>query len=146
MLKKSRKGFTLAELLIVVAIIAVLVAIAVPVFVVALDNAREGVFNANARSLKGLAVEEILTHQDKLALGKDAEEKDQDCWIATGYWDATGNLYLTGIKQAVSTSLPESTPTDYTAFKAFKNFGTKEGSQVSVVITPVEVPTSYPAA
>ena len=31
-MKKSRKGFTLAELLIVVAIIAVLVAVAIPVF------------------------------------------------------------------------------------------------------------------
>ncbi|MGO4946443.1 type IV pilin protein [Blautia sp. Sow4_E7] len=38
-MKKSRKGFTLAELLIVVAIIAVLVAVAIPVFGSQLEKA-----------------------------------------------------------------------------------------------------------
>ena len=36
--KTNKKGFTLAELLIVVAIIAVLVAIAIPVFTAQLEN------------------------------------------------------------------------------------------------------------
>ena len=40
-MKKNRKGFTLAELLIVVAIIAVLVAIAIPVFTTQLEKCRE---------------------------------------------------------------------------------------------------------
>ncbi len=61
MLKRSKKGFTLAELLIVVAIIAVLVAIAVPLFVSGLNKAKEGVYDANARALKGAAVVKILS-------------------------------------------------------------------------------------
>ena len=46
----NKKGFTLAELLIVVAIIAVLVAIAIPVFTTQLEKSREGVDAANIRS------------------------------------------------------------------------------------------------
>lgn len=46
----NRKGFTLAELLIVVAIIAVLVAIAIPVFTAQLEKAREATDAANLRA------------------------------------------------------------------------------------------------
>ena len=45
----NRKGFTLAELLIVVAIIAVLVAIAIPIFTNQLEKAREATDIADAR-------------------------------------------------------------------------------------------------
>lgn len=48
--KRNRKGFTLAELLIVVAIIAVLVAIAIPVFTSQLEKSRESTDLANVRS------------------------------------------------------------------------------------------------
>ena len=48
-MKKSNKGFTLAELLIVVAIIAVLVAIAIPIFTSQLEKSREAVDLANVR-------------------------------------------------------------------------------------------------
>ena len=48
--KLNKKGFTLAELLVVVAIIAVLVAIAIPTFNAATTKAYEGVAEANARS------------------------------------------------------------------------------------------------
>lgn len=40
MIKKNKKGFTLAELLIVVAVIAVLVAISIPIFTAQLHKAR----------------------------------------------------------------------------------------------------------
>ncbi len=50
MKKMNKKGFTLAELLIVVAIIAVLVAIAIPVFSTQLDKAKLATGTANARS------------------------------------------------------------------------------------------------
>lgn len=49
-MKKNNKGFTLAELLIVVAIIAVLVAIAIPVFTSRLEQSRETTDIANLRS------------------------------------------------------------------------------------------------
>ena len=49
-MKKNNKGFTLAELLIVVAIIAVLTAIAIPVFSAQLEKSREATDVANIRS------------------------------------------------------------------------------------------------
>ena len=62
--KLNKKGFTLAELLIVVAIIAVLVAIAIPVFTGSLRRARYGVHEANARSLKMMGVSAVLSSAD----------------------------------------------------------------------------------
>lgn len=50
MKKMNNKGFTLMEMLIVVAIIAVLVAIAIPVFTNQLEKAREATDAANIRS------------------------------------------------------------------------------------------------
>ena len=50
MKRKQNKGFTLAELLIVVAIIAVLVAISIPIFTSQLRKARVAVNQANARA------------------------------------------------------------------------------------------------
>ena len=49
MKKNNKKGFTLAELLIVVAIIAVLVAIAIPIFTSQLEKSRESTDAANVR-------------------------------------------------------------------------------------------------
>ena len=50
MKEKQNKGFTLAELLIVVAIIAVLVAISIPIFTAQLKKARLATNQANARA------------------------------------------------------------------------------------------------
>ena len=49
-MKKNNRGFTLAELLIVVAIIAVLVAIAIPVFTSQLEKSRDSVSISNIRA------------------------------------------------------------------------------------------------
>lgn len=46
----SKQGFTLAELLVVVAIIAILVAIAIPTFTGAMDKAHQAVDDANIRA------------------------------------------------------------------------------------------------
>ena len=51
MKKNNKKGFTLAELLIVVAIIAVLVAIAIPVFTTQLESSKLATATANARGM-----------------------------------------------------------------------------------------------
>ena len=60
-LKKNNKGFTLAELLIVVAIIAVLVAIAIPVFTSQLEKSRDSVTVAHVRSAYAEAMSAYLT-------------------------------------------------------------------------------------
>lgn len=63
MIKKIREekgGFTLAELLIVVAIVLVLVAIAVPVFTGAPNEAEQAVLRADSRSAKAEASMEYL--------------------------------------------------------------------------------------
>lgn len=54
--REEKGGFTLAELLIVVAILLVLIAIAVPVFSGTLGNANAAVAQANARSAKSEAL------------------------------------------------------------------------------------------
>lgn len=60
--RRGKKGFTLVELLIVVAIIAVLVAIAIPVYSTQLEEAREAVDEANLSTIKSLAETDWLLH------------------------------------------------------------------------------------
>ncbi len=60
----EKKGFTLAELLIVVAIIAVLVAVAIPVFTAQLAKARESTVAANLRSAYASATVDVLDDND----------------------------------------------------------------------------------
>lgn len=62
MLKKmNKKGFTLAELLIVVAIIAVLVAISIPIFTAQLEKSRDAVTLSNVRAAYAEAQSAYLT-------------------------------------------------------------------------------------
>lgn len=59
--KENKKGFTLAELLIVVAIIAVLVAISIPIFTSQLEKSRDSVSVANIRAAYAEASVAVLT-------------------------------------------------------------------------------------
>ncbi len=59
--KMNKKGFTLAELLIVVAIIGVLTAIAIPVFSSQLEKSREATDLANIRSIYAQLSADVLT-------------------------------------------------------------------------------------
>lgn len=59
---RNKKGFTLMEMLIVVAIIAVLVAIAIPTFNSSMKKAQDGVDLANARALFAAVQLEAMTN------------------------------------------------------------------------------------
>lgn len=71
----NRKGFTLAELLIVVAIIAVLVAIAIPVFTTQLEKAREATDMANIRNAYAAAISDYLAGNDSIDVKVIAQQK-----------------------------------------------------------------------
>ena len=75
--KNNKKGFTLAELLIVVAIIAVLVAIAIPIFTAQLEKARESTDAANIRSAYAEVMAEALTQDTPADVTRTVTLKQQ---------------------------------------------------------------------
>ena len=78
--KNNKKGFTLAELLIVVAIIAVLVAIAIPIFTTQLEKSREATDQANVRSAYADVMANYLTNADKGYSMKVKARQTQPSW------------------------------------------------------------------
>ena len=93
-MKINRKGFTLAELLIVVAIIAVLVAVAIPVFGSQLEKSREAADLANVRA----AYAKVLTEANMGIYDKvvtvDLKQKQYD-------WQSSDVITIGGISHSV---------------------------------------------
>ncbi len=58
---KNKKGFTLMEMLIVVAIMVILVAVSIPVFTSQLGNARKATDDANIRAAKSVMLTQYMT-------------------------------------------------------------------------------------
>ena len=77
--RENKKGFTLAELLVVVAIVGILVAISIPVFTAQLSKARKATNQANMRAAKAAAVAQYLTDS-----ADSASQIDYDYDISTG--------------------------------------------------------------
>ena len=108
-MKKNNKGFTLAELLIVVAIIAVLVAIAIPVFTSQLEKSREATDLANIRSAYASAIVKYLddgkdqsitvTHQQKVNNWQSGPSGNNSTFTLKGFSDG-GNYSITVPGQA----------------------------------------------
>lgn len=104
-LRKNSKGFTLAELLIVVAIIGVLVAIGIPIFNSQLEKARRTVDLDHARiigsALAGamnsgdLVIPPGHDYQLGIQLKKAGTKKSVDGWVSPS--DAGSNITLCGV-------------------------------------------------
>ena len=97
-MKISRKGFTLAELLIVVAIIAVLVAVAIPIFGSQLEKSREAADLANVRA----AYAEVLTEANMGIYNKEVivnlKQKQYD-------WQSADVITIGGISHSVKEAI-----------------------------------------
>lgn len=70
-IRGNKKGFTLAELLVVVAIVGILVAISIPVFTSQLAKARKATNEANLRAAKAAAVAYYLTDDNNGVTAKE---------------------------------------------------------------------------
>jgi len=80
----NKKGFTLAELLVVVAIIAVLVAVSIPIFTAKLEKSRETTDIANMRAAKAAATVELLANEDSTGATVSSGSKTEYYNIETG--------------------------------------------------------------
>lgn len=87
--KADKKGFTLMEMLIVVAIIAILVAIAIPTFTSQLEKAREAADIANIRSAYSEAMVKFLdnntTSEAVSVVSQNMTQKKAD-WQTKDIW------------------------------------------------------------
>jgi prepilin-type N-terminal cleavage/methylation domain-containing protein len=115
-MKKNRNGFTLAELLIVAAIIGVLVAISIPIFTSQLEKAREATDAANIRSQYAEVMTEAITEGSNVS-GKDLfgavklkQKKDQ--WQSSGLKEN-----LEGVYQDVEGDYPKAGGTAWVEYK-----------------------------
>ena len=88
--KLNKKGFTLAELLVVVAIIGVLVAISIPIFTSQLEKARDAVTVANIRTAYAEAQTLALT------ASKDGDKADNATWNAATHTVTVENVVCEG--------------------------------------------------
>ena len=77
-MKQNRNGFTLMEMLIVIAIIAVLIIIVIPVFASQLEKAREAADLANVRSAYAQVSEEVMLGNPGTIVTVNLTQKEAD--------------------------------------------------------------------
>lgn len=115
--KLNKKGFTLAELLIVVAIIAVLVAISIPIFTTQLEKAKEATDAANIRAAYAEVMVDAITNDTATATRTVKLKQAKAGWqntfdFPTNLKPATGAAQPTGAKdQEVTITYTPSTTT-----------------------------------
>ena len=94
-MKRIRNGFTLMEMLIVIAIIAVLIAIAIPVFSSQLEKTREAADLANVRSAYAQVSAEALLGNSETTVTVDLKQKRAD-------WQSVDPVNIGGIVHSKS--------------------------------------------
>lgn len=77
-MKQNRSGFTLMEMLIVIALIAVLVAIAIPTIASQLERSREAADLANVRAAYAQVSAEALLGDPQFRVTVDLKQKQAD--------------------------------------------------------------------
>lgn len=121
-MRKDKHGFTLAELLIVVAIIGVLVAISIPIFTSQLEKAREATDLANIRSAYAECSAAVLT-------GDSSDGVKYTAPAGTAAGSATKTVKLTQKTEGWVTADPSCGGT------TLKNDLAKVGMSVKVTVT-----------
>ncbi|MGN8818151.1 type II secretion system protein [Oribacterium sp. HCP28S3_H8] len=116
-LKKNRnKGFTLGELLIVVAIIGVLVAISIPIFTSQLEKAREATDAANIRSQYAEVMAEAITDGGDVngyaMFGAVELKQKKNEWQSTGLKEN-----LQGVYQSIEGDHPKAGGTAWVEYR-----------------------------
>lgn len=94
-MKQNKNGFTLMEMLIVIAIIAVLIAVAIPVFASQLEKAREATDLANVRSAYAKVSTEALLGDSEATVTVDLKQKQAD-------WQSVDPVNIGGIVHSKS--------------------------------------------
>lgn len=94
-MKQNKNGFTLMEMLIVIAIIAVLIAVAIPVFALQLEKAREATDLANVRSAYAQVSTEALLGDSEATVTVNLKQKQAD-------WQSVDPVNIGGIVHSKS--------------------------------------------
>ena len=94
-MKQNKNGFTLMEMLIVIAIIAVLIAVAIPVFASQLEKTREATDLANVRSAYAKVSTEALLGDSETTVTVDLKQKQAD-------WQSVDPVNIGGIVHSKS--------------------------------------------
>ncbi len=126
-LMKKEEGFTLAELLIVVAIIAVLVAVSIPIFTAQLEKSRESTDMANLRAAKAAAVSAYLTQEAPLF---------NDGAMEACSYDATKGILVTGTSAPACGKGTDSAPNDDSFYTNEYGYKGASVADKKIVITP----------
>ena len=109
---EGKKGFTLMEMLIVVAIIAVLIAIAIPIFTAELEKSREATDLANVRSAYAELSAKYLTWDgtSTIAAIEVPVKQVQDGWQTDG---GAANTTISEGHDGAGVSVPAKTSGNY---------------------------------
>lgn len=94
-MKQNKNGFTLMEMLIVIAIIAVLIAVAIPVFASQLEKTREATDLANVRSAYAQVSTEALLGDSEATVTVNLKQKQAD-------WQSVDPVNIGGVVHSKS--------------------------------------------